>query len=370
MNYYMKILEIIPQLSSGGAERFTVDLCNELSKRHEVSLLLYFDLSTYNFFLQELSPNVKVYSMKKKKGFAADLSFRLFFVIRQLKPDIIHMHLNAITYLLPSILFYKAEYYMTIHNDAEKEAGGKIGGLIRQFCFSHNLVKPVTISEESCKSFFSFYGIKATMIYNGRNIPKIINIPPETIEEIKKYKHSPNTKIIVNLARINLIKRQPLLAKIASKLYNEGYDFSVLMIGNNKNKELVSEILSFKSPAVHILGERHNPLDYLSLADAYCLCSSYEGMPISLIEALGVGAIPICTPVGGIVNIVKDGINGLMIKDLSEESLYDALKRFLDLSDSKMTEIKIKAIESYKPFSMTECSLRYEQLFNNKNYVN
>ena len=36
----MKILEIIPQLSSGGGERFVVDLCNGLSKEHDVTLMV------------------------------------------------------------------------------------------------------------------------------------------------------------------------------------------------------------------------------------------------------------------------------------------------------------------------------------------
>lgn len=43
------------------------------------------------------------------------------------------------------------------------------------------------------------------------------------------------------------------------------------------------------------------------MGDAYALCSSYEGMPISLIEAIGVGCIPVCTPVGGIVDVVHNG---------------------------------------------------------------
>ena len=38
----MKILEIIPQLSSGGAERFVVDLCNHLVKSNDVVLITYY----------------------------------------------------------------------------------------------------------------------------------------------------------------------------------------------------------------------------------------------------------------------------------------------------------------------------------------
>ena len=45
----MKILEIIPQLSSGGGERFVVDLCNELSKEHDVTLMVLHSLDKVDF---------------------------------------------------------------------------------------------------------------------------------------------------------------------------------------------------------------------------------------------------------------------------------------------------------------------------------
>lgn len=97
------------------------------------------------------------------------------------------------------------------------------------------------------------------------------------------------------------------LAKVTARLYAEGYDFSVLAIGSTSQTDIVEEVKSLKSENFYILGERKNPLEYLKVADAYALCSSYEGLPISLIEALGVGAVPVCTPVGGIVNLVHDG---------------------------------------------------------------
>ena len=49
----MKILEIIPQLSSGGGERFVVDLCNELSKEHDVTLMVLHSLDKVDFYLKE-----------------------------------------------------------------------------------------------------------------------------------------------------------------------------------------------------------------------------------------------------------------------------------------------------------------------------
>lgn len=360
----MKILEIIPQLSSGGAERFVVDLSNELSEKHNISLLTYYAIETNGFYAKDLSSAINVITMNKRKGFSLSLSFKLFSIIVSMKPDVVHMHLTAISYLLLSIFFYrKCKYFMTIHSEADKEAGGFVGSIIRKICFRNKLVVPAAISEESRKSFIEFYGIDAPMIFNGRDIPKNIIISEDVALEFQKYKKTLSTKVIVNLARINVVKRQSLLAKVARRLFDEGYDFSVLMIGNNKNQNLVAEIQACDCPTVYILGERHNPLEYLSLADAYCLCSSYEGMPISLIEALGIGCIPICTPVGGIKDVVKDGINGFLTDDLSEDSLYLTLKRFLESSDEDLQIMRKNVLESYRPYSMTECCEKYEALF-------
>ena len=51
----MRILEIIPQLDSGGGERFTVDLCNELAQKHTVKLIVLFPLENHGFYLSDIS---------------------------------------------------------------------------------------------------------------------------------------------------------------------------------------------------------------------------------------------------------------------------------------------------------------------------
>lgn len=361
----MKILEIIPQLASGGAERFTVDLCNELSKRHNVILLIFQDLIKSDFYVNELSSKVKLICLDKGRGFKIGFAGKVAKVVKTISPDVVHMHLRAVTYLLPCITFMRRiKYYMTIHNAADKEAGGILTAMIRRLCFKLRLVTPVTISEESRQSFEEYYKIReVSMIYNGRNIPQNIIVPAEIVEEFRKYRKTRSTKVIVNLARINVVKRQTVLAKVSKRLFDEGYDFSVLIVGNNNNKTLVNEILSYKCPVVYILGEKRNPLDYLVLSDAYCLCSSYEGMPISLIEALGTETIPICTPVGGIKNILKDGVNGFLTADLSEESLYNTLKMYLTLDEEESKRIAQNAKRTSQTFSMSECAKQYEHLF-------
>ncbi|MBQ9723050.1 MAG: glycosyltransferase [Bacteroidales bacterium] len=360
----MRIVEIIPQLSSGGAERFVVDLCNELSKRHEVSLIVFYDIFEHGFYVNELSTEVNLICLHKNKGFSLPLMKKLYAAVEEINPDIVHLHTRAINYAWPFILQNKRiKSFMTIHSSAEKEAGGIFERAVRKYCFGNKHITPVTISEESLNSFVKYYGYAAPMIPNGRNVDDRLVVSDEVADEFKKYKKNDKTKVLVNLARFTTVKRQDLLSRVADRLSKEGYDLSVLLIGKHLDESVVEKVKTVGCENVHLLGEKKNPLEYLKLADAFCLCSTYEGMPISLIEAIGLGTIPVCTPVGGIVNVVNDS-NGFLSSDISEESYYLALKQFLDTDSDELQEMKKRARISYQPYSMTECAAKYEALFN------
>lgn len=364
----MRIVEVVPQLASGGGERFVVDLCNELANMgHEVLLIVLhrLDCPILSFYLSEVDTRVVVKSMNKRKGVDLNLPWRINKEIKAFQADIVHTHLNGIVYTALAALTYRIpKYFHTVHNAAREEAGGKVTAWIRKQMFKHRYFTAVTISEESQRSFQHFYGLNAPMIFNGRNVPSDLNPSAAVLDEIASLKIYPDSRIIVNLARIMPVKRQDLIARVCKRLEKEDYRFIMLMIGRKADIEIVDKVDFTICSSVHMLGERTNPLEYLAAADAYCLMSSYEGMPISLIEALGCGTVPICTPVGGIKNVVKDGENGFLAEDISEEACYHALKRFLDCSSNKLTALKEMAKQSYTPFSMTSCTEKYINLFN------
>ena len=362
----MKIVQVIPHLGSGGAERFVVDLSNELVKQgHNVVLLTFYDLKgKYGFYKNEINKNVKVISLHKSVGFSINCFFKVISIIRQEKPDIIHSHINSLQYtILPQVFMSKGVH--TIHNEAHLEASGRLEVGLRKFAFKHNLIQPVTISQESHDSFLSFYGKEAILINNGRTVDNNIVVSNDVKKEISGYKKSEKTRVIIQLARFQSQKNIPMMARVANRLYANGYDFTLLFIGSTENKSIVNEVKRLMPPCAHILGERHNPLEYLKEADVFALSSLFEGMPISLLEALAVGAIPVCTPVGGIPNVVKDKVNGFLSEDISEESYYNALKKSLDADTDTLKKMREKARESFEPYSMKICAKKYLILYNN-----
>lgn len=360
----MRIVEFIPQLGTGGAERFIIDLCNELVKDNEVYLLVSHDLAKFDFYIKEISNNVHVISFNKRKGLDISLFFKVFQTIKKINPDVVHTHLMSIVYVFFCCLFLrKPKYFHTVHNDAVVESDGLICGLFRRFLFKTGLSQPVTISNESLKSFINFYHINAPVIFNGRDIPKELTVSDNVRNEVESYKVTERTKIIVQLAHVGYQKRQDVMARVIDRLSKEGYDVSVLMIGTLDEEKMVSSIKALNNPRIHLIGVRSNPLEYLKIADGFGLCSSYEGLPISLIEAMGTGLVPICTPVGGIVDIIQDGDTGFLSDSIEEGDYYIAMKRFLSLSNKELSDMRMNILNKYEGLTMSECALKYISLF-------
>lgn len=363
----MKIIEIIPQLSQGGAERFVIDLCNQLAEEHEVMLVVLHSIDNHGFFKKDLSTKVQLLSMNKKKGMDWRLFLRLTKLIIKENPDVVHTHLRSIVYVLfACILPTNLEFFHTIHSDAKVEAGGGLGKWCRKFLFKIGRVHPVTISEESKRSFEDFYHLPSTLIYNGR--PKYDHsIDISAINrELYNIKANKDAALLVNVARIQPPKNQLVLAKAIDKLNKEGVHVELAIIGSMDDKRIVDDIENLSSPYVHILGVRSNPRDYICTADAFCLPSIYEGMPITLIECFSVGSIPLCSPVGGIINVIRDGVNGILAKSSNQEDVEEMIKRFLSLKSDDVRLLKKNSLSTFDFFDMKKCTESYVSLFNLK----
>src|SRR5699024_1594844 len=134
----------IPNIQIGGAERFVVDLSNELVTEHEVILILFYDNTDVGNFKSLLNKNINVIFLDKKRGFDLRVIKRLYEIIHNIKPDIIHSHLRAFNYLIPIIsLLRKTPIIHTVHNDAYQECVNRNIRWLRRLCFKRKNIFPV-----------------------------------------------------------------------------------------------------------------------------------------------------------------------------------------------------------------------------------
>jgi glycosyltransferase involved in cell wall biosynthesis len=81
--------------------------------------------------------------------------------------------------------------------------------------------------------------------------------------------------------------------------------------------------------SVHFLGFRDDVASWLQAADGFVLSSRSEALPMSLLEACLSGCLPVATDVGGLGEVVEEGVTGWLCEAGSPESLGAALARAL-----------------------------------------
>ena len=78
---------------------------------------------------------------------------------------------------------------------------------------------------------------------------------------------------------------------------------------------------------VVITGIRTDVREILAASDLFVLSSLWEGMPLSLIEAMSVGVPAVATNVGGVGQLLKDGVTGLLVPPADAQALAAAIAR-------------------------------------------
>lgn len=354
-----RIVHIIPTLRKGGAERLVVDLCNELANNSEIEIYLVSlcDNKIEDSFIGEISKQVKYLSFGKGPKRSPLVALKIARFLNRIRPNVVHTHLSAIEYtLLPSMIWSKdIRFFHTIHSVADKECSNKWMKGIRRFFYAKSLIHPVTISGNGRDSYREYYNLQNDiLIRNGR--------PALTFTEEYNQLDSKNSNkdnyLFVAVGRLDKGKNHILLVEALKKFNSiSSKKANLIIVGDYRDKQIYQEIVNSigKNSGFELVGPKSNVGDYLKLADAFCLTSTFEGMPISLIEALSLGVIPICTPVGGIPEMIIDNVTGFLSKDLSIESYFNAIQRFHEFSDK--INMSVAAKENFNMhYHITVCA--------------
>lgn len=357
----MKILHIHASLGAGGIGAMICALANEQAKKHDVTVCTIYEPQDADIFYHQLSAQVHRLSCHKHKGGS---KFKILFDIAKLvsrgKYDVVHMH-STMYYYIPTILalmFTKTQMVYTLHSSAlmENDSWDKKLIWLKKNFFKHHILYPVTISAASEQSFEELYHLKGKVIYNGIPRPKLSQEPSGIIQS---YRYSKDTRILLHPGRIDVAKNQVVLCHVVQRLIDEGHDIVLLIAGSINHPEVYEQLSPLFNKRIVYLGEMSNIPQLLSESDAFCLPSIYEGLPISLLEALSVGCIPICSPVGGIVNVVTSGSNGILSASSSEADYYEALRLYLQMSSEAIDEMRMRCVASFANYSIEKSSQAY-----------
>ena len=133
-------------------------------------------------------------------------------------------------------------------------------------------------------------------------------------------------------------------------------DTHLLVVGEGDLRAVVEKRVQRLglSGSVHLLGPvRHAATArYYQAADVLLLTSNFEGMPMSVLEALACGLPVVTTDVGEVKRVVIPGETGEISRDFSAEGIADALERVLERRDRYHAQRCVEAVQLYSPTSV------------------
>lgn len=132
-------------------------------------------------------------------------------------------------------------------------------------------------------------------------------------------------------------------------LEKKGIKANCLIVGNgdleNDLRMRVGSMGMFDE--IRFLGSRDDSQNFLSQVDICAIPSLWEGLPLVLLEAFSVGAPVVASACDGLLDVVVDGLNGLLVQPGNAEALADGIER-LCLDDELRLSIGNRAKSDYE----------------------
>jgi glycosyltransferase involved in cell wall biosynthesis len=146
--------------------------------------------------------------------------------------------------------------------------------------------------------------------------------------ESRRYLGIPGERFAVGwIGRMTAVKRTDDVLVAFKRLRESGVDATLCMVGDGPDRAgleqrahdlgIVRDIL--------FLGYQEDVAPFYAAFDALVLPSSNEGTPVSVIEALGAGRPVVATRVGGVPDVVRDGVDGFLVEAGATDELADRL---------------------------------------------
>lgn len=355
-----KVLIVIPNVGTGGAERLVLDIARLMDKsQYNVTLLCYYDDAPEAYRSLIEHENIHIVFLDKKVGFDISMFSKVKKVVKRINPDIIHAHLDSLLYLIPSFNRSQVKLF-TVHNIACYEASGILQRIVRTFCFHIKRVNPVAISQCFVQDIASYYHL------NERRIACIPNgVDFRNFNTNKRKKVEDKIFRFITVGAMKPQKNQKLLLQAFASVHKKNHNTQLTILGDGiLRPEIEKLIIKYHlEDAIDLKGVVSNVEDYLISADAFVLSSDFEGLPLSILEAMACGLPVISTKCGGTVDIVNDGVNGYLVDIKNLEQLIDAMYRMSLLSDKERLQMIEKSFDLLPRYDIKRCVSDYERVY-------
>lgn len=319
----------------GGTERVVWELATRLPpKRFEVHVWLSPDPGVDELAAALAAREVSVHRVPEIESrwdwkAMADTWRRL----RGLRPDVLHLHHvrpAADRYLSALAGFAGVPHVVVTEHVVGRSHSASQRALKRRELQEASAV--TAVCGAVADGMVAEYGIDRALVRivgNGADPPDEQGEALQAREIRQALGARPDRPLFVCAARLEAQKGHAVLLDALAALRAEGGDFVAALAGAGTLREALesrARELGLE-PQVHFTGALDDIGPLLAAADAVVLPSLREGQPLTLLEAMARARAVVASAVGGIPELIEDGVSGLLVPPGRPEALAEALGR-------------------------------------------
>lgn len=341
----MRIVHCVFSLETGGLEIIAVDLINEMSKCHEVSLVIINE-KVDQAILTLLAKKVKVYCLNRIEGSRNLIPFiKLNMLLLRLRPQVVHCHDSKI---IRAIKVPTGKMIHTVHD---------MGIPVSHYGKYHSIV---AISDSVSKDVSDRSNLAVTRIYNG--------VPVDRFTRRIDYARKPKAPIrMVQVSRlVHEKKGQDILLRAVRILIDKyGWEsFQLDFIGIGKSLPVLLELTQSLRLEQHVYfaGERSRDWVYNNLSDYHIMIqpSRYEGFGLTIIEGLAAGIPVLASDIDGPAELIANLEGGFLFESDNAEACATALNNIITMYENNaVADLMIVTKHQINGFSLATCAEKY-----------
>jgi sugar transferase (PEP-CTERM/EpsH1 system associated) len=338
------VTHIIHHLVIGGLENGLVNLINSMPEDEFTHSIVC--MTRYSDFKDRIkNKSVSLYALNKKEGKDLFAYFRLYKLLKMIKPHILHTrNLGTIDC---AVIAKIAGVPYRVHGEHGWGINDLYGNSVKHKYFRKicNIFvnQYIALSDDILRWLVGTINInkkKCLQIYNGVNTEKFI-----FSSDARKYTRSQinindSDVVIGSVGRLNLIKDYTTLIHAFEKIYlsnkYNNVSLKLVIVGGGECYEDLDNLIKSKklSKNIILLGDRSDISTILSGFDIFTLCSLNEGISNSILEAMSVGLPIVATDVGGNSELITNGETGTLVSAGDIDNLALALRKYLSDSET------------------------------------
>jgi len=371
-NNKVNVSFVIIQTKMGGAERLVYNLIRSMERETFFPSLIYFNKGSELEEFERL--NIPIYHIPKSRRLDLLTMKKISRIVEQNEVHVINAH-----HFMPMLYsFYackitnRVKLIYTAHSEWEVKKIPWYWKIFGHILLAHS-DKAVGVTgnvSNEIRRAFRLNQEKTLTILNGVAISD--GDASNGNQNLKKaLKIGSGSKVIGVVANFRKVKNHIFLLKAFRETLKEYKNVKLLLIGQGFDTDPMNsepEIRRFINEndlirSVLILGYRPDVAELLSIMDIFCLTSLKEGLPISLIEAMGSGLPVVGTDVEGIKDVILHNKNGFLVRPWDIDSMKRSLLILLENEALAKEFGRMSRNLATERYSLARCISQYQQLF-------